>query len=71
MANVRRTSLNLDLERVERARVILGTTTTTDTVHAALDEVARQSAISALLAYDGGLYATDDPVEVDPLGDLG
>ncbi len=71
MANVRRTSLNLDLERVERARVILGTTTTTDTVHAALDEVARQAAISALLAYDGGLYATVDPVEVDPRGDLG
>ena len=64
MANVRRTSLNLDVERVDRARSVLGTTTTTDTVHAALDEVARQAALKALLEYDFShieLVPEDDP----------
>ena len=64
MVNVRRTSLNLDLARVDRARAVLGTTTTTDTVHAALDEVARQAALRALFEYDFSqieLLAEEDP----------
>ena len=48
MTNVRRTSLNLNLELVERAKVELGTSTTTDTVHRALDEVVRRAALERL-----------------------
>jgi Arc/MetJ family transcription regulator len=36
---VRRTSLNLDIALVARARGVLGTGGTTDTVHRALEEV--------------------------------
>ena len=39
---VKRTSLNLDLELVARAREALGTNGTTETVHRALDEVVRR-----------------------------
>jgi Arc/MetJ family transcription regulator len=49
MARVKRTSLNLDFELVEKARAELGTNGTTDTVHRALDEVVRQAAIGRLL----------------------
>ena len=45
MANVRRTSLNLDFELVERAKQALGTKGTTETVHQALEEVWRREAL--------------------------
>ncbi len=48
MANVRRTSLNLNLELVEQAKAELGTRTTTDTIHAALRQVVRQHALDRL-----------------------
>jgi hypothetical protein len=51
MANVRRTSLNLDLELVERAKDALGTTTTTETVHKALAEVWRREAAKRMAAW--------------------
>jgi Arc/MetJ family transcription regulator len=51
MPNVRRTSMNLDLELVERARAELGTNGTTDTVHRALEEVVRRAALGRLAAW--------------------
>jgi hypothetical protein len=47
---VRRTSLNLDFELVERAKAELGTNGTTDTITRALEEVVRRAAIERLLA---------------------
>jgi len=44
MANVRRTSLNLDLDLVAEARAALGTSGTTETVHRALEDVAYRAA---------------------------
>jgi Arc/MetJ family transcription regulator len=43
---IRRTSLNLDL--VDDAREVLGTKTTTDTVHTALREVVRSKLLHRL-----------------------
>jgi len=45
---IKRTSLNLDLDRVAQARKVLRTRTTTETVHRALDEVIRQEALKRL-----------------------
>jgi Arc/MetJ family transcription regulator len=39
---IRRTSINLDLDLVAEARDVLGTKTTTDTVHTALREAVRR-----------------------------
>jgi len=50
VANVRRTSLNLNLELVEQARAELGTKNMTDTVHAALDRVVFQASMRRLSA---------------------
>jgi len=46
---IRRTSINLDLELVDRAREVLGTKTTTDTVHTALRETVRRKLVERLL----------------------
>ena len=51
MANVRRTSLNLDFDLVERARAALGTANTTDTVNGALEEVWRREAAKRLAGW--------------------
>jgi Arc/MetJ family transcription regulator len=48
MANVRRTSINLDFELVEKAKHALGTSGTTETVHKALAEVWRREAARQL-----------------------
>jgi len=48
MANVRRTSLNLDVELVEKAQVALGTSGITETVHRALEEAWRRDALERL-----------------------
>ncbi len=48
MPNVRRTSLNLDFDLVEEARVALGTTGTTETVTRALEDVAHRAALKRL-----------------------
>jgi len=48
VTRIRRTSLNLDLDRVAQARKVLQTRTTTETVHRALDEVIRQEALKRL-----------------------
>ena len=40
---VKRTSLNIDFELVARAREVLDTNGTTDTVHRALEEVVRRA----------------------------
>ena len=45
---IRRTSINLDLDLVAEARDVLGTKTTTDTVHAALREAVRQERLKRL-----------------------
>ena len=48
MANVRRTSINLDLELVDKAKQALGTSGTTETVHRALEEAWRREALKRL-----------------------
>jgi hypothetical protein len=47
----RRTSLNLDFDLVARAKDVLGTTATTETIHEALREVVRQARIRRLAAH--------------------
>ena len=46
--NVKRTSLNLDLNLVAQARGVLGTSGTTDTVHRALEEAVRRQKLQRL-----------------------
>jgi hypothetical protein len=45
---IKRTSLNLDLDLVGRARDVLGTNGTTDTVHRALEDVVRREKLRRL-----------------------
>jgi Arc/MetJ family transcription regulator len=45
---IRRTSINLDLDLVAEARDVLGTKTTTDTVHTALREAVRRERLRRL-----------------------
>ena len=52
MHMVKRTSLNLDLELVAKARNVLGSNGTTDTVHRALEEVVRQEKLRWLAERD-------------------
>ncbi len=49
---IRRTSINLDMALVDEAREALGTTGTTETIHAALREVVRQTRLRHLLDRD-------------------
>jgi Arc/MetJ family transcription regulator len=51
-SNVRRTSFNLDLELLARARQELGTKNMTDTIHAALREVVRHARLQRLAERD-------------------
>jgi hypothetical protein len=50
--NVRRTSLYLDMTLLDEARAELGTKTMTDTIHAALREIARRAALQRLAEWD-------------------
>jgi hypothetical protein len=49
---VKRTSLNLDLDLVAKAREVLGSNGTTDTIHRALEEVVRRGKLRRLTEYD-------------------
>lgn len=51
VARVKRTSLNLDLDLVAKARDVLETRTATETIHRALDEVVRREALRKLAAW--------------------
>lgn len=63
---VKRTSLNLDVDLVAKARGVLGTSGTTDTVHAALREIVREQRIQWLLNYDMSLTDEEhDALEQD------
>ncbi|HEX4804435.1 MAG TPA: type II toxin-antitoxin system VapB family antitoxin [Conexibacter sp.] len=59
----RKTSFELDFEKVEAARRILGTRTLTETVDAALDEVVKREGRRQLveLLHTPGLLALNDP----------
>lgn len=59
----RRTSFELDFDKVEEARRILGTRTLTETVDAALDEVVKREGRRQLveLLFTPGVLAIDDP----------
>lgn len=50
--NVRRTSFYLDTKLLDEARAELGTKTMTDTIHAALEEVARRAALRRLTEWE-------------------
>jgi hypothetical protein len=45
---IRRTSLNLDLDLVARARGVLQTRNTTETIHRALEDVVRRDELREL-----------------------
>lgn len=49
MAMTKRTSINLDIELVEQAKLVLDTRETTETIHRALNEVVRQSRLHRLV----------------------
>ena len=57
---IRRTSLNLDLDLVAKARDVLDTRTTTETIHVALEEVVRREALRELAAWDLGGMPLED-----------
>jgi Arc/MetJ family transcription regulator len=69
MPNVRRTSMNLDLELVEQAKAELGTNGTTETVHAALDEVVRRARIQRLLESTAASFSEPPPDGFDNWND--
>jgi Arc/MetJ family transcription regulator len=62
-ATRRKTSFEVDVAKVEAAKDILGTTTLTDTVDAALTEVVKLRQRRALveLLFTPGALALDDP----------
>jgi hypothetical protein len=51
-SNMRRTSLYLDMKLLDEAREELGTKNMTDTIHAALEEVARRAALRSLTEWE-------------------
>jgi hypothetical protein len=51
---IKGTSLYIDLDLVGRARDVLGTRTTTETVHRALEGVVRLDALKRLTEWDLG-----------------
>ena len=53
------TTIDLDAELVGEARQVLGTTTTTDTIHAALAEVVRSRRRMAVLELHPALTLAD------------
>lgn len=59
----RKTSFEVDTEKVEAAREILGTKTMTETVDAALDEIVKRQQREKLveLLFDSDALALDDP----------
>lgn len=59
----RKTSFDLDFDKVEAARRILGTKTLTETVDAALDEVVKREQRRQLveLLFTPGVLEIDDP----------
>lgn len=57
---IKRTSLNLDLDLVSRARDVLDTRTTTETIHRALEEVVRREALRRLTEWDLGGMTLED-----------
>jgi Arc/MetJ family transcription regulator len=61
MPNVRRTSMNLDLELVEQAKAELGTKGTTETVHRALEDVVRRAAMERLLQTTAAIFSEPPP----------
>jgi hypothetical protein len=59
----RKTSFEVDFDKVDAARRVLGTKTLTDTVDAALDEVVKREGRRQLveLFHTPGLLALNDP----------
>lgn len=49
---IKRTSLNLDLGLVAKARELLDTRTTTETIHVALEEVVRRESLRELATWN-------------------
>ncbi len=61
--SVRKTSFEVDFDKLEAARELLGTRTLTETVDAALDEVVRREQRKQLveLLFAPGVLEIDDP----------
>jgi hypothetical protein len=61
--SVRKTSFEVDFDKLEAARELLGTRTLTETVDAALEEVVRREKRRELveLLFEPGVLEIDDP----------
>ena len=57
---VKRTSLNLDLDLVAKAREVLGSNGTTDTVHRALEDVVRREKLRWLAQRDFSMLTEEE-----------
>jgi Arc/MetJ family transcription regulator len=55
----RHTTIDIDIELVHEAGLVLGTTRMTETVHAALEEVVRRRRLMTLLEFDPALSLDD------------
>ena len=68
MSRVKRTTIDLDLDELDAARRILGTSTARETIHVALHEVSRRDALAraAALIEQGGLGIIE-PAELEAL----
>ncbi len=65
---IKRTSIDLDVGELERAKEILGTRTTRDTINTALRTVNRQAALArAAELIDQGAFDILDPGELTAL----
>jgi Arc/MetJ family transcription regulator len=66
--NVQRTTLDLDVDELERARAVLGTSTKRETVNQALREVNRMAALRRAAAIvRSGQLGVPDPEELAEL----
>ena len=62
---IRRTNINLDTQLVTEAAALLGTTRTTDTVHAAMRDVVARERRRQLAARD--LFPDTTPAQFDAM----
>ena len=65
---IKRTTVDLDVEELERAKATLGTGTTRDTINTALREVNRRAALARAAALiDQGGFEVVEPEELAEL----
>ena len=61
---IKRTSLNLDLDLVAKAREALGSNGTTDTIHRALEDVVRREKLRRLAERDFSMLTEEERARI-------